>query len=428
MDNFVSVEEIILKCEAIIGNIKKNGLYRYDPVDFRSMEFISRQGFANSLLRKGVLALELFAPQVIRKIFEIEKSLHSTTYYHLGMACLESEKTGININLSRTSSQICNDFISEYVLKEGENVYWQYPYSNDFYYSPENEPTIFTMPMHGLARLNTLLLLTGIHNNNQAFIEIAVNSIETTLKQHTLTEYMDGAMSISYYCNSDDVTLNVCSEFACWLSLVPKNMQTQQMVDIINGIVKLMINEQQDDGSWLYFGSMHHEKWGGKRTVDCHHTATNLTTLLTILENSDVLNPEVKDKLIAACDLGINFFINNFFDQNGRGIVVIGMKRPACSVQYSEAVFSFCKYMQSTHCKNIELKRQVSDLLPKIIQRLCDLVNKDGTVPSGIYFGKYYNLQSIRWGSGPVLQAIITYIAYITTIHNYHITNVKASK
>lgn len=411
MESHVDSESVLLKCNAIVANVEAEGLYRYDPADFRNMEFISRRGVLNLLLRKIILGFELFAPITMRKIFHIEKSLHATSFYHLGMAYLMAEKYGIEFCTNKTSRQICKEMIDAYIIEKGEDIYWGYPYSNSFFYSSEKDIDMFTMPMHGLARLNTMLLLVGRQYDNDDLIDISVKSIITTLKQHTLTAYPDGSISISYCCNSDDVTLNICSEFACWLSLVPGNMRTQEMTEIINGIVKLMISEQRQDGSWDYFGNEHHKKWGGQETIDCHHTATNLTTLITILENEDALHPEVEVGLIESCNLGMKFFINNFFDQDGSGIEIYGRKRPAGSVQYAETVFALCKYLNSDQCTDLAVHDHILNLLPKIVNRMGRFVKQDGTVPSGIYYDKPYCLQSLRWGSAPVLQAFMTYLA-----------------
>jgi len=47
-------------------------------------------------------------------------------------------------------------------------------------------------------------------------------------------------------------------------------------------------------------------------------------------------------------------------------------------------------------------------LFPKVIGQITRLVKKDGTVPSECIL-KWKNINSIRWGNGPALQALACY-------------------
>ena len=94
-----------------------------------------------------------------------------------------------------------------------------------------------------------------------------------------------------------------------------------------------------------------------------------------------------------------------------RGSTEIGLKRPAGPVQYSEAIFAFCDYLTLDEVLDLDIQNQIFVLLPKVVDQLCNLVNmKDGSAPSKKVI-KWVNFNSIRWGNGPVFQAIMMYLS-----------------
>ena len=159
------------------------------------------------------------------------------------------------------------------------------------------------------------------------------------------------------------------------------------------------------------------KNYSEKPSCDCHHTGTVLYNLINILK-CDYLDKEIKNSILHAVNRGMEYYVNTFFDMNsGKAITELGYRRSAGPVQYSEAIFAFCEYLKL----NIEVEKsvwyQVKSLLPKVIEQNVRLINKkNGSAPSEKII-KWKNMNSIRWGNGPVLQAIMSYLSIYDEIY-----------
>uniref|UniRef100_UPI0026354719 hypothetical protein n=1 Tax=Clostridium sp. TaxID=1506 RepID=UPI0026354719 len=258
---------------AIDENIYTKGLKRYDVNDIRNLEFFSKNTFFTNVIRKGFQVIENFFPITLRKVLKIEKGYSPTAYTHLTEAYFISEKNNISLS-GKIKSQIIIEQAIELYLRENKNMsFWEFE-ENFIYIDIESLDKITTMHMHGLARFNIALLKMDKYYDLPRYRNIAFRSAQYAIENHKITEYDNGMMSISYFYNSDDCTININTEFAQWLSMIPIELRNTNMNKLFIGIIKLVIEEQNQDGSWYYFTKAHMEKWGDKPSIDCHHTGT----------------------------------------------------------------------------------------------------------------------------------------------------------
>lgn len=395
----------------IINNIEDRGFLRYDPADIRKRIECTKY---NIIRRFFSISGSLF-PMQTRRLLGITPKRHITSYSHVVEAYLIIEKVKFGIHKKFNSCEIMDEALSHYY--DNKARHWPYGINKKFMVSSAYKDSIPTMPMHGLSRINSALIRVGKHYNMSDYIEIATNTAIDAINTFHLKRYADQSMSISYYYNSDDCTLNINTEFAQWLSMLPKNNHTSLFNNIVNGIISLVVKEQNEDGSWWYFSKEHHKKWGGRPTIDAHHTGTVLTNLITVLNNeNDVLTEDNFTNLEYCICRGIEYYLHSFFKMTGEGITQIGLNRPAGPVQYSEAIIAFCEFIM---CKAIDnkLKTDVMQSLPKIVSQLQRLIHSDGSVASEKII-RWKNLDSIRWGNGPVLQALLMYLSCLNAIEN----------
>lgn len=407
---YLEITDLLDIAKIINENIETRGMQRYDPSDIRNLKIISHNNVISRCMRKGLLFVENLQPILLRKILRIEKKIYPTAFTHLAEAYLCAEKYNITLPRKKSSIEVIEEAMKEYFRNDGDEYYWNYSKNYNFVdkHMINKKPT---MHMHGLARINILLLKIGEFYKIDDFIEIAYKSALYAMKNHQITNYDNGIMSISYYYNSTDCTININTEFAQWLSMIPTNLRSNEMNELVKGIIKLVIKEQNEDGSWYYFSKDHMKKWGNKPIIDCHHTGTILSNLINIL-NYYQFEDDLKKELVESINKGMIFYINNFFDLNsGSAKTIIGYKRPAGPVQYSEAIFALCDYIASEQLFDIKLKSKIKRLLPKIMSQVVSLVNRnDGSVPSEKII-KWIHIDSIRWGNGPVLQSIMKFLS-----------------
>ena len=399
---------------AILKNIESRGLSRYDPIDIDEQLKRKRNINENDNYRKIYRTFEIVQPVLLRKLFRIQKHILPTTYYHLGMALLKKEDVSIPVETHLSARDIADQLITtEY---DRETSLWRYRYKN---YLKENELDQYpdrqiSMPMHCLARVNIFLLALWRAQGDEEVLEIAVNSIKAALQQHNIRWYADGSASISYYYNSDENVLNVNSEFLQWLADIPAEHRPAEAVSLGHSILQMLLQEQNEDGSFYYYSKENMAVRHIPKTIDNHHTSYMLSNLVHILE-SDFPTEEEKNSLVLACQKGMGFSLCHLFDET-TGVakyMVDAPHRKAEAVTYSEAIVAMCAFLRSPYIRD-ELKERLHRILPKVMGHLLSLISlRDGSVPCENVFGIWTRMDSIRWGNGPALQAIFDY--YSTT-------------
>lgn len=403
--------DLIKTAQLIQKNIEMYGWKRYDLRDTRWIPFLLKKNIVIQYTRKLILLMEEFFPILIRKILKVKKKLWATTYSFIGNAYLLAEKRNIDFGQKMKSTDIADMCLKEYLIDEKDvNTWWGDNPHIGFGGTATKEtldkrPTIL---MHALTRCNIFLLNVGKQYNLNEYIDIAYRSAVMVMKQYEIIDFGDGSKSISYFYNSRDCTININSEFAHWISMIPEEKIDQEMKDMFFGMLNLILKEQNEDGSWFYFSKWHMKEYSEKPSCDCHHTATVLFNLLNITKCS-YLTEENKEKIIKSINKGVSFFISNFFQENGKGKTEIGKKREAGPVQYSESIYALCEFIKNEKVDD-KIKKEVKALLPNILQQNLNLINKrNGSAPSEKII-KWKKLNSIRWGNGPILQSIMSYL------------------
>lgn len=404
--------------DTISENIDKYGLDRYDLRDTRWIPFLLKKSYFNSIMRKAVLFLEEFFPVLLRQTLGVNKKCWPTTYTFLGNALFLAEKNKINIRTKYSPIMLMDLCLNEYVNTEEQNKWWNdEPHIGIYNATIEVGDKIPTLLMHALTRCNIMLLNFGRYYNNPRYMDIGTKSAEFVLRQYQIIDFKDGTKSISYFYNSYDCTININSEFAHWLSLISFDRHTTETLDFLNSIIRLLLKEQNEDGSWFYFSKWHMKNYSEKPSCDCHHTGTVLYNLINILK-CDYLDKDFKNAISLTVNKGMEYYINTFFDMSsGKAITELGYRRPAGPVQYSEAIFAFCEYLMLNVGVEKSVWHQVKNLLPKVIeQNVCFINKRNGSAPSEKII-KWKNINSIRWGNGPVLQAIMSYLSIYDKIY-----------
>lgn len=399
-------------------NIEKYGLERYDLRDTRWIPFLLKKNHFNAIIRKLVLFIEEFCPVLLRKILGVKKKCWPTTYTFLGNAFYLAEKNKINIKTKYNSTTLMNLCLDQYVNSENQNEWWnEEPHIGIYNATIEVGDKRPTLLMHALTRCNIMLLELGKFYDNPKYMDIGIKSAQLVLKQYQIIDFEDGTKSISYFYNTYDCTININSEFAHWLSLIPLEKHTADTIDMFKSITRLLLKEQNEDGSWYYFSKWHMNNYSEKPSCDCHHTGTVLYNLINILK-CDYLDEEIKNDILISVNNGMAYYTKTFFNLNsGKAITELGYKRPAGPVQYSEAIFAFCEFLMLKNQADESEWNKVKNLLPKAINQNISLINKqNGSAPSEKII-KWKNMNSIRWGNGPVLQSLISYLSIYDEIY-----------
>ncbi|MCE1157229.1 MAG: hypothetical protein LWX10_00715 [Spirochaetia bacterium] len=405
------IEEKIYSVISLIElNIKKYGIERYDPRDIRWFKYFQSNSKHVKIIRKFFVLMERICPIGLRKILKIKKQIWPTSLSFLGNSLLISEKYFKGILFDSISSKIIVDIIKKkYIKNEDYSLWWGSEKQNCI---PEANIITNKRPkisMHELVRI--LLFLKGYSDFYLDSFVLNIVNISTIeiLNYNQIVYRSDDNVGISYYYNTFDCTLNIQSEYAELLSYLTYNLHNQLSLTIFHSIIELLCSEQYEDGHWNYYSKWHEKKYNKKHVCDAHHSATIISNLCNI-SKSCLIDSKEKEKILNACTKGIIFLVNEFYKNPNRGITAIGKYRPSGPVQYSETIIALCKYL--TIVDNNEISKELYNKLVLLVNRNIAFINKKGEAPSEkIIFP--LNLNSIRWGNGPVLNSILEYLKLI---------------
>lgn len=384
----------------ICDNINGFGLVRYDPRDIGDIISPIKDARIRNVAGKGLQVIEAVTPILLRKFCGCKPRLYPTTYTFLAESLYDSYD---KIPLRKTATSLMDECIKEYYEGEG---YWKY-LPNISMWSDLNNTDKPSMPLYMLTRCNNLLTRLSLRDGYDAYMQISKDSLNYMFEHHTVFVHEDGTENVSYCYNSIDNTINVNTEVLDWISQIPNILNDNTIYNHFLAILRGVLNEQNDDGSWFYNSKAHMKKYGlyGERVggIDCHHSATVIYNLIHVYHNlSDNLidRRELKHRLKKA----MQYFTSQFFKPDGTGITIIGFKRKASSVQYSEAVIAIIDYLLY-----VEYNEEYAKLLNNIMRVLASLVKSDGSAPGDSKI-RPININNINWGNGPVLYALSHYV------------------
>ncbi len=388
------------KIESICENINKFGLVRYDPRDIGDIITPIKNSRVRNVASKGLQVVEAVTPILLRKFCGCKPRLYPTTYTFLAESLYDSND---KIPLGKTATSLMDECIKEYYEGEG---YWKY-LPNISRWPDLNNTDKPSMPLYMLTRCNNLLTRLSLKDGNDAYMQISKDSLNYMFEHHTVFVHEDGTENVSYCYNSIDNTINVNTEVLDWISQIPNILNDNTIYNHFLAILRGVLNEQNADGSWFYNSKAHMKKYGldGKRVggIDCHHSATVIYNLIHVYHNlSDNLID--RGKLKYRLKKAMQYFTSQFFKPDGTGITIIGFKRKASSVQYSEAVIAIIDYLLY-----VEYNEEYAKLLNNIMRVLASLVKSDGSAPGDSKI-RPININNINWGNGPVLYALSHYV------------------
>jgi len=396
------------------------GWMRYDPADLDDSPFLDALRFppVRRIARNAVRAADLVAPFPVHSLFQVQPTVVPTAFYHVGMAYLMRE--GISVPDyawdGEAADAVCNEALGRRIA--AEHNCWAHPYRH--HAKNWRRETLCSAPAscaHHTARLGILLLEVGRAHDSSDLISAGVSAARALIEYHQWHEYDDGTATVSYYPNTDDETINTCAEIAALLSLVPAEHELPNRQDRLVGIVRMMLKEQRADGSWTYYTARHYQRHGNAPWVDNHHSAQVLQALARVYA-SGLLPDSIKRQVVTAVRRGIEYYCDAFIKPDGSatyfpygkaqgGTVRIG-KRPTEITGYTEGLAAIAWSLRSGAVHRDELlgARLLRDARRLLLSSFRFVNNRTYDVASSERFGMFYNIKSLRWGSGPLMEGI----------------------
>ncbi|NLF71262.1 MAG: hypothetical protein GX575_19700 [Candidatus Anammoximicrobium sp.] len=393
------------------------GPARFDFGDIASHPLFLRasRGRWSRLAVKAMRSPELLFPITYRQLLGLSKQVVPSLFYHLGLTCCDRERLPA-ASPDAVAQTEAAALAALDLRAEAEHVCWKHPYDHHAAAwrtaSPDDRPPSCA---HHTGRVGLMLLRVGRAHRRADFVAAGGSAAKALLEYHNWHAYDDGTYTVSYYPSSQDEVINTGADAAVLLAALEADQREPWMQDRLEGLVRMLVAEQHADGSWDYCTRRHYQTFGGQRAIDNHHSAMNLAALARILA-WDVLEPELGGEVGECLEKGLRFYLDAFFTADGSGSYFPGGGRPACVVGYCEGVSALCAALSDPRRLSAGLADQADRLLPRILARTIDefFDPATGDVACERWFGRRYRIQSARWGSAPLMQAITDYLTLTT--------------
>lgn len=409
-----SSEQLLTLWGRLDARNRELGYARYDFGDVQSHPVVRRlaAGKAGRLLLKPLQALELASPKLWRRVLGIPKQVVPSLFYHLGMTyTVRGRLSAPPDNIAQSVEEVCRRALE--LRLDAEHVCWRHPYMHHAgTWRGGLDPGVPPSCGHHTARVGLMLLYAGETLGQPDLTHAGISAARALLAYHRWNTCSDGSCTVSYYPDTRDEVINTGADAAVLLAAVPGAERTPAMQTSLEGLTRMIVSEQLPDGSWYYCTRRHYENLGGARIIDNHHTAMNLGAL-TRLVGSGALPPSLAEAARKALDLGVEFYLENLFRPDGRGRHMIGRRRPCGVVGYSEGVSALSAYLDGAGGRSRAAAAKAGKMAPRLLANAIDrfVDRKTGDVACYRFFGRPYHIQSARWGSAPLMQAITDYVA-----------------
>ena len=268
---------------------------------------------------------------------------------------------------------------------------------------------------HHTARVGYILLKIGGYLDNQEMIKAGLNSATATCNLFNWHEKEDGRVTISYFTETDDETINIFSDVAMLLAqALTVDPQNQLFRDRLDGLVRSIITELDQNGRWAYLTRDEYKKTGFPTVVDNLHTAMVISGLVRVL-STNVLEGELAIQTVQSVKKGASFYFRNLFRNDGFALRFDNTQSESTISGYCEGVFCAQDILLDKEnfadlAEELKLDGMIKKILDTGTRRFTNFKKWD---VASKRIGRFViHIQSVRWGSGLLMEAISRYLAW----------------
>ncbi len=294
--DFVSLNKNALQ------RVREMGYAGYDPFDSLNSVVMEKTPLGKSeLLRLAWLQFGKRSPVNFRPLFGVPKRRNPKGIGLFILGMLEDYQRTGEQSYMREAVELADWLLTQ----KSDQASWDFPcwgYHFDWqaraFYVPKGKPNIITTCYVARALLELGKLL-----DREDYVETALASA------HFITKYLltrsDGRLFFAYIPGETAFVHNASLWGAAWLALAGTEIGDSEMQEIALEVARQSVQEQRDDGSWVY-GARHHHQF-----IDGFHTGYNLEAL-------DLLRKALEiDEFDQSIEHGMTYYREHFFLEDG---------------------------------------------------------------------------------------------------------------
>lgn len=264
----------------------------------------------------------------------------------------------------------------------GYNFGWQ---GKMHFYFPPNTPTVVATNFCATALIEAYKV-TG----EQQYLDVALTAAEFVMQDLHRTEYKEGFLFSYSKQPGNDTVFNASLLGSRLLSYCYKYTGREDYRMAAEQSVKACCNGQNEDGSWVY-GLRSTQNW-----VDSFHTGYNLDGLIAYEKLTG------DEKYHAYIEKGFNYYIKNFFEENGTPKYYNNQMYPIDIHCPGQLFVTLCRLQRADEHK--ELAEKVMDWTIKNMQ------DRKGYFYYQLKKGKSSKISYMRWSNAFMFYAMSYYL------------------
>ena len=387
-------DKIIKTIEDLIIWLEDQNLTSHDPYDVQSSSVgkyfqKSKSNHLKNLLRKFLLILDKKYPKLLR--FNSKKTKSATSSSLFASSCFLSYI--INNDQKFLEKGIKElKWLEENSSKGYSGYCWGLPFN---WYLPEGIIADINTPCSTiLIYMMDAFLLAYNLTNRKKYRDIAI-SISEFIKNDLNENILDGNSICLSYTPIDNLhVINVNSYAASILYAISFYTNDKIIIDYADKLINYVLNEQNENGSWYY--------WGSQERITENIDSLHQCYIIENLYRCYLVNRN--PKILSSIEKALNFYINNFFSE-GKITKFCDPKYaryPLELIDHAEAIIMFSM---------IDKDFQTMKYATKIMNFTLDKFK----IPNKPYFYLYIlndkpiDIPYIRWGLSQILYAYAFY-------------------
>jgi rhamnogalacturonyl hydrolase YesR len=192
------------------------------------------------------------------------------------------------------------------------------------FYVPAGKPNIITTVYvaRALFELGELIV-------DSRLVDVALDAARF-ISSHLFTQ-VDGRSFYAYIPGETAFVHNASLWGAAWCGFAGVRLGDQALVEQALSVAQQSVNEQREDGAWVY-GARHHHQF-----IDGFHTGYNLEALCMLRDAAQT------DRFDTAIQRGYRYYVDNFFESDGTAKYYNTNRYPIDMHSFAQAVFTLLK-------------------------------------------------------------------------------------
>ncbi|MUH71341.1 aspartate-semialdehyde dehydrogenase [Psychrosphaera haliotis] len=338
--------ELIKFNKNLLDEVKKDKYAGNDPFDGLNSKFIDW----SPTLKKSILGLawtQFFkrSPINFRPLFLVPKKRNPKGVGLFILGLLQDFSRTKDTNYLDEAESLGRWLLTQQCDKSvWDHSCWGYHFDwkAKAFYVPKGKPNVITT----IYVAQALYELSKAIPNGKEFESVAFDSA-LFIQKYLYSNSTSEGEYIAYIPGENAFVHNASLWGAAWLAVVGKATNNTTLKDIAKRVAKKSVNQQADDGSWVYGAMPHHQ------FIDGFHTGYNLEALDIIRKSLEI------DDFNNSIEKGLDYYESAFFTEDGIAKYYHNNTYPLDMHSVSQAIITLIKIEPTA--TRVELAKRVID-------------------------------------------------------------------